>query len=997
MVDEAAVALVTLINASAMEAVGQKRIAPGKTKPWMTTKLRQTLDHRRHAHGRWLQNKSDLNAATLHTADENAKRALRLAKRQHKRLVASRLNRTWAESPGGHAAWNALKSTKAQDDLRTIAALQSSTGELITDVTGKLEVLRKHYRSLASPSEPNLDGNPSAVRIQAHHASIEKAVQEMMDNPQPDHPVVDAPITRSEVEKAVDKLKRYKSPGDDGIPAELLKSGGACMLDMLTSLFTVVWKAELIPNSWRKGTIISLFKAGDRTECGNYRPITLLRIIDKLFTAVITARLEPAIPLHDHQSAFRSKRGTMDPLFVLASMIQERKSKHLRTHAFFLDLKKAYDVVWHSGLFYKLYHKGIKGKTWRIIRDMYSKGESSPKLEQQTTENFPILQGVAQGDPLSPLLFDVMIDDLLQALQEQCQDDGIAIVPSYENLVTQGYADDIEGISGTRAGLQRIINVIKDHLELWKQPANPSKCHTVVFNTNGQPSNPDGEPCQEEGPDLWQWGETPLKNQDQTKNLGLILTSDCEWAAHTAYARTKGLAAYHIWKQTLSNPYLLRQTKFTIIKTCIKPAITYGMEIWAPPPAMAGSLETPLRLAIRTALGIPYGAERRRYPVDLMHNDTAIRCLASDNKAAHVRFMLRVQHLPASRLQRHVLDMLQPNNSWRARVDSYCTELINADPTSELADTLRTLGANDTHPPPPVPDPDSLSTPNQAINKSVARADSLRYIAKACRLDRLILARALRARPCLTSQSYLAYGSARSQILIRSGHFLRDSQHEASPAHDQHTDPALREPPHTRCPDCDEIVNEEHVDDDSKRQYRVLLHRVTACAPMLAVTQWYHDAAVRICPTLKMALALASARRAATSHSWETDCLPFLDHILSPLELCRRHDTAQQRSMMKATRLFLTTVQDNLDALPDAATFGDIPVIVLDQSTGESLRPAVDDVIDDNFWAALVRRLPPSVPPAQPSAVSGPEAEALWAGSSGRRSRRLLGLGVMPD
>ena len=73
--------------------------------------------------------------------------------------------------------------------------------------------------------------------------------------------------------------------------------------------------------------------------------------MDKLFTAVITARLEPAIPLHDHQSAFRSKRGTMDPLFVLVSMIQERKSKHLRTHAFFLDLKKAYDVVWTPAYF----------------------------------------------------------------------------------------------------------------------------------------------------------------------------------------------------------------------------------------------------------------------------------------------------------------------------------------------------------------------------------------------------------------------------------------------------------------------------------------------------------------------------------------------------------------------------------------------------------------------------------------------------------------------
>ena len=102
MVDEATNALVTLINDSAMEAVGKKRIAPGKTKPWMTTKLRQSLDHHRNAHKRWLQNKSESNSAALHAADELAKRALRLARRQHKRIVANRLNRDWAETPSEH-------------------------------------------------------------------------------------------------------------------------------------------------------------------------------------------------------------------------------------------------------------------------------------------------------------------------------------------------------------------------------------------------------------------------------------------------------------------------------------------------------------------------------------------------------------------------------------------------------------------------------------------------------------------------------------------------------------------------------------------------------------------------------------------------------------------------------------------------------------------------------------------------------------------------------
>ena len=415
------------------------------------------------------------------------------------------------------------------------------------------------------------------------------------------------------------------------------------MARMLTHLYSLVWRAEAVPNGWRHGVITSLFKAGDRTDCVNYRPITLLPTIGKLFTSIIARRLECHIPLHDHQSAFRRGRGTMDPMFVFASTILQRKQDARLTHAFLLDLKKAYDKVWHAGLFYKLHHKGVKAKTWRLIWDMYAKSESVAALDGQHSDPFQLLQGVAQGDPMSCVLFNVMIDDLIATLQTACQADGILLTPDRAALVAQGYADDVSSLSGTRAGLQRIIDAYRLHLALWKGEVNISKSCTITFHTAGRS---DAQPHALEAEATaapWTWGGTPLPHVDKVKYLGVVFTSDCKWDAHTAYARSKGFAALAMWKRTLQNKRVDLHTKLAVITTCIKPCITYGMEVRAPPAGRpAESLEKPLRDALRAAMGVPGGEARSLYSVNLMQYDAAIRSIGLDNKAAHVRFWQRV-------------------------------------------------------------------------------------------------------------------------------------------------------------------------------------------------------------------------------------------------------------------------------------------------------------------------------------------------------------------
>ena len=282
-----------------------------------------------------------------------------------------------------------------------------------------------------------------------------------------------------------------------------------------------------------------------------------------------------------------------------------------------------------------------------------------------------------------------MIDDLIDTLEREHSADGVTLVPGAKNLVAQGYADDVSSPSGTRAGLQRIINTYNSHLARWKGVVNIDKSCTLTFHPDGAAVDAVGAPVADDGAGVWYWNGTPLPHVNKIKYLGLVFTSDCTWDAHVARARACGYAALAKWRGVLRNKLLTLGTKLTVISACVKTPITYGMEVWAPrTAACAKSLEMPLRRALCAALGIPGGEARALYPVDLMHYDTAVRPIASENRAAHVRYWHRIRSLPETRLQRRALDMLPDTHPWLRRALQWRDELVEADSEAHIAEIL---------------------------------------------------------------------------------------------------------------------------------------------------------------------------------------------------------------------------------------------------------------------------------------------------------------------
>ena len=160
---------------------------------------------------------------------------------------------------------------------KNITSLKSDAGVSVTSTRGKLGVLQKHYQHLGKIS---VDGNFDANWKEEVESKV-SSYGSMSESCEDDR--LDIAIEKSEIVKCIRKLKNNKTGGSDGLVGELLKYGGSGIVCLLEQLFSVVWHEETILRQWREGLIVNLFKKGDKEDPSNYRGITLLSVVGKVF------------------------------------------------------------------------------------------------------------------------------------------------------------------------------------------------------------------------------------------------------------------------------------------------------------------------------------------------------------------------------------------------------------------------------------------------------------------------------------------------------------------------------------------------------------------------------------------------------------------------------------------------------------------------------------------------------------------------------------------
>lgn len=235
---------------------------------------------------------------------------------------------------------------------------------------------------------------------------------------------LDAEFTESEILSVLKKIKNKKSPGPDAIGNEIYKY--IDNVDYLQSLFNMILETECIPKDWSSSKITSIFKKGDRNDPNCYRGIALISTLTKIFTQLLTARIsnwaekEHIIP--EEQAGFRKGRGYVDQIFTLNALIQmQLRHKSQKLYACFVDFRRCFDLLVHKIMWQKLYSMGVSPKLIRLFQALFKNATCKMQLNNagECTAEIKITKGILQGESASPLLFSLVITDIVDYLRNR--------------------------------------------------------------------------------------------------------------------------------------------------------------------------------------------------------------------------------------------------------------------------------------------------------------------------------------------------------------------------------------------------------------------------------------------------------------------------------------------------------------------------------------------------------------------------------------------------
>ncbi|KAH9259889.1 hypothetical protein BASA82_001204 [Batrachochytrium salamandrivorans] len=479
-----------------------------------------------------------------------------------------------------------------------VTPLYNSNGIVQYDPTSTLRVMQGHYGSLAA------DTTGHSLDLQYWHDR--QPIQVFLNTPTiRNSDILDQDFSWNQIAVALLQMSPRKAPGDDGISTAFYQAAlympantqeGTPPTPFACALLRVcgqVFASATIPRAWLCASIVSINKKdGDPLNPGDKRGIALINVGLKLVCKVLQMRIERFVETNNllsyEQAGFRKREECVGQVVSLVDIIQRRQNAGINTHVLFIDIRKAFDTVPVGALLWKLQNMGFPRRTLAFLKALYTSSSARARAGSLLSDPFSVQRGVRQGCPLSGLLFNLFINDIL---------DGVAPItvpglPRDTNPI-RGlmYADDVAVFADSEQSLLAASTAIEQWAIQWEMQFGVAKCGIISFTGHLAPrlDNP---------LDIRLHGQL-VSRVESYKYLGVLIDSKLD---HSAWLKQKQSALEHTISAlhpVLANHQLTVNYRSRIFSAVVMGKAYYGLELVGGNKSHLAPLQTTINKGIR--------------------------------------------------------------------------------------------------------------------------------------------------------------------------------------------------------------------------------------------------------------------------------------------------------------------------------------------------------------------------------------------------------------
>ena len=373
------------------------------------------------------------------------------------------------------------------------------------------------------------------------------------------------PLRLGELQRALKKLKPWRSPGPDGITNEMLIHVGSAAVCKHLQIYNHSWGQRVLPQIWREATMISILKKGkDPKKANSHRPVSLTSCVVKTMERILNEGLKWYLETEDllapEQAGFGQFRSTEDQATYLS---QENEDAFQVFLVSWIDLQKAFDKVWMEGLLVKLLRNGIASNMFNWIQSYLYNRRARVSVDIIHSKKFLLRHGVPQGGVLSPTFFLLFINDLVSELPK--------------GIKAALYADDSmiwckeEYATTATFRMQLAADKLNSWTEKWCVAVNKDKSSTTLFTLS---------PKQKAG--TITLGGTLLKEDEGATYLGITFDKRQTWKQHIAKVEAKARRRLAILRKLAGTTWGASEKILkTVYQGTVRPHLEYGSTAWS--------------------------------------------------------------------------------------------------------------------------------------------------------------------------------------------------------------------------------------------------------------------------------------------------------------------------------------------------------------------------------------------------------------------------------